>query len=598
MVGVVVEDKRAPAEAQDVPAVGRHQVGLGEHLVGRPGGHEPPGQQEEVVGLGGVGQVVGGYDDGPAPTALVGDHVEDALPGDDVEPRDRLVEQEHLGVLGQALGHEHPLALPAREGVERPVDQLAEVEGGDGVVDEGPIGGPQAAPRAEAGVAPHGDRLAHGHGEVGRDLGALEDVGHPPGRGVGQLEAAGAGGQQAGQGVEEGGLPRAVGPDQGGDRAGGDDEGRRGQRTVVAVGELEVGGGGGGSDSPSVPVAPTVIRVRTIPVLVAGSLVLALTACGDDASGSGAAGEGSPATVVVTTDLLGDIVGELVGDAATVEVVMPPGSSPHEFAPSARQAAEMRSADVLVVNGLGFEAGLQDAIEAAEDDGVTVLALTDLVPDLLPVEDHGDEEHADEHDHAEEGHAEEDHGDEHDHGDVDPHVFTDPARMAAAVAALGDELAEQVPALDTPAVADRVAGYVAQLEALDASIAALVATVPEDRRLLVTNHEVLGYFADRYDFTVVGAVLPSTTTLAEPSAAGLADLADEIAQLGVPAIFAETSSPNRLAEALAAEGTDVQVVELFGEALGPKGSGAATYLEMQRTNAERIVTALGGATGT
>ncbi len=114
--------------------------------------------------------------------------------------------------------------------------------------------------------------------------------------------------------------------------------------------------------------------------------------------------------------------------------------------------------------------------------------------------------------------------------------------------------------------------------------------------MLVTNHEVFGYFADRYGFEVLGTVIPSLSTLSEPSAQELADLADAVAAAGVPAVFAEASSPTALAEALAAEGTDVAVVELFSESLAGPGSGAATYVEMVRTNAQRIAAALARAT--
>lgn len=291
-------------------------------------------------------------------------------------------------------------------------------------------------------------------------------------------------------------------------------------------------------------------------IVVAG----ALSAC---STGDGA---GDGPQVVVTTSILGDVVANLVGDAATVEVVMPPGSDPHAFSPSARQAAAMREADVLVVNGLGFEVGLRDTIDAAEADGAVVVTAADAV-ETLPL-----------------GGV--------DGADPDPHFFTDPVRMADVVASLADSLARHVDGLDTPAYRDRVAAYVEDLGALDVEVVALLDRVPSERRVLVTNHEVLGYFADRYRFEVLGTVIPNGSTLAEPSAADLQALAAEIERVGVPAVFAETSSPARLAEALAREGTEVQVVELYTESLGPSGSDGATYLDMVRTNAERIAAAL------
>jgi zinc/manganese transport system substrate-binding protein len=319
-------------------------------------------------------------------------------------------------------------------------------------------------------------------------------------------------------------------------------------------------------------------------VLVA-AMVAALAACGDDdaatASDTTAAPEPtSDATVVVTTNILGDVVRTMVGDGATVEVVMPPNADPHDFAPSAQQAASMRSADALVVNGLGFEEGLVGTIEAVEADGVVVIAATDAIEPLEFTGAH-DAGHDDEGDDA--GHD--------DEGD-DPHLFTDPARMAEAVAHIADELAEHVDGLDTPDFRHRVAGYIGELEALDAEVEEILEAVPADRRVLVTNHDVFGYFADRYGFEVLGIIIPGGSTLAEPSPRDLAALAAEIEEEAVPAIFAEVSAPARLADALAGEGQEVEVVELFTESLGEAGSGGETYLEMVRTNAQRIADAL------
>lgn len=302
--------------------------------------------------------------------------------------------------------------------------------------------------------------------------------------------------------------------------------------------------------------------MRTVLARAAAALLVgavALAGCG----GSASSGDGP--RIVVTTSILGDVVERLVGDAAAVEVLMAPGTDPHDVAPSPRQVAAMRDADVLVVNGLGFEAALVDTIEAAEDDGVTVVTAADgTEPRSLPG------------------------------GDTpDPHFFTDPVAMRAVVSHLAERLAAEVEALDTPAFRSRADDYGAQLEALDAEVQALLDPVPPERRRLVTNHEVFGYFAARYGFEVLGAVVPGGSTLAEPSAADLDRLAATVREAGVPAIFAETSSPTRLADALAAEGADVEVVALYSESLGEPGSDGATYLDMVRTNARRIAAALG-----
>jgi zinc/manganese transport system substrate-binding protein len=284
---------------------------------------------------------------------------------------------------------------------------------------------------------------------------------------------------------------------------------------------------------------------------LATTLPLAAACGGDDQDA-----DAGP-TVVVTSTILGDIASELVGDAADVEVLLPIGADPHEFAPSTRQAEAMAEAELLVVNGGGFEAGLADAVEQAEESGTPVFTATDHT-ELL---------------------------------DGDPHIWTDPTRMVPVVDGLADALVAA--GLDEAAIRERAAGYTDALVEVDGEIDTLLAPIPPERRVLVTNHEVLAYFADRYGFEVVGTVIPAITTGAEPSAADLEDLAVVIDEQGVPAIFAETSSPTRLAEALAdASGDDVEVVTLFTESLGEPGSGAETYLDLLRTNASLVEGAL------
>jgi zinc/manganese transport system substrate-binding protein len=282
--------------------------------------------------------------------------------------------------------------------------------------------------------------------------------------------------------------------------------------------------------------------------VVLGILAIASSAaCADDGDETGRT------EIVVTTTILGDVVRNVVGDTADVEVVMPAGADPHEFSPSTRQAEAMGTADLLVVSGAGFEAGLDSAIDAAEDGGVKSFVAAEHV-DLLELE-----------------------------GADDPHIWTDPSRMAEVVDALGEALPER---------ADAAAAYAEELRSLDAEIEGLVADIPRERRVLVTNHEVLGYFADRYGFEVVGAVIPSVTTGAAASAADVEALADLLVAEGVPAVFAETTSSSELAQALADSVGGVEVVTLFTESLGGPGSGAETYIDMQRTNAGRIVEAL------
>ena len=272
--------------------------------------------------------------------------------------------------------------------------------------------------------------------------------------------------------------------------------------------------------------------------------------------------------VVVTTNILGDVASQVVGGEAEVMVLMRPNADPHSFDISAREAARILGADLLVSNGLGLEEGLQQHLDAAAAAGVPMLEAGDVV-DVLPYSG-GEAEGAD-----------------------DPHFWTDPARMIDLVGALEEAVAENVAGVDTAAVTASATAYTEQLEELDAGMASAFSAIPEARRSLVTNHHVFGYLAERFDFRIVGTVIPGGSTLAAPSASDLRDLVDAIDDAGVPTIFAESSQPDRLVQVLADEaGIDVAVVELFTESLSAPGEGADSYLTMMRTNTERIATGL------
>ncbi len=303
-------------------------------------------------------------------------------------------------------------------------------------------------------------------------------------------------------------------------------------------------------------------RTRLLVGLVVGLIVAVLVASGC----SGPDSTDRP-TITVTTTILGDVVGEIVGDQADVVVLMPSGADPHSFAISAKDAARLREADLLVSNGLGLEEGIATQLESAVADGVPQLSVGD---------------HADPLDFAVDGSA----------GLPDPHFWTDPDRMVLVVDALDDAL-DRVPGIDADRLEQRSNAYRDELAVLAGEMEAAFATIPPQHRALVTNHHVFGYFAERFDFQVVGAVVPSGTTLAAPSASDLADLAAAIRATGVPAIFADSSQPDRLAQVVAEEtGLDIEVIPLFTESLSPAGQGAETYLDMMRTNTSRIVDGL------
>lgn len=304
---------------------------------------------------------------------------------------------------------------------------------------------------------------------------------------------------------------------------------------------------------------------------------LALSGCTDSGSGSA---DGSAGTVVATTTVWGDISRQIVECAATgsVDVLMPIGVDPHDFSASSEDLALMVGADLVVANGLGLEEGLASALETARADGAEVLELAASL-DPIPFGAHGDE------------HDDEEGDDEHAEHSEDPHVWLDVARVAQAATLIGDEL--------TARTGDQAFGACgrdlqAELTDLDAQVLASLATVPAERRILVTDHDALGYFAQAYDFTVAGVVIPGGSTLAQPSSAELAALVAVVRDAGVPAVFANVANPTALVDALAREVGDIAVVPLYVGSLGEPGSGADTYQGMMRTNAERVAGALAG----
>lgn len=324
-------------------------------------------------------------------------------------------------------------------------------------------------------------------------------------------------------------------------------------------------------------------------LLVAGAAatVLVLASCSPSTQDEIAddSAETSPATaqaqdapsVVVTTTVLGSVVGEILtcalGDDSSLSVLMPLGADPHDFQASSAQVALMAGADLVVVNGLGLEEGVLDAVENVEADGVSVLEIAALV-DPLPF---GEE------------HSEEESHDDHGHGEFDPHFWFDMERMALAAELIGAELAVNGDE-SFASCGESVAG---EIRATDVLVADTLSSVQEANRVLVTDHDALGYLAERYDFDVVGVVIPGGSTLGDANSSDLADLVATIQNEGVRAIFGNTAGSPALLETLAAEvGGDVQVVELFVGSLGGPGFGAESYAELMTTNATRIASAL------
>lgn len=290
---------------------------------------------------------------------------------------------------------------------------------------------------------------------------------------------------------------------------------------------------------------------------------LSLAACG---SSSGAKASNGKPTVIATTSIMGDLVQQVGGDAVNVDVLIPRGADPHDFEPSASQAARLRDASLVVANGLGLEERLESTLQSAANDGANVFEVGPLVDPLTrPGSDQ-----------------------------PDPHFWLDPDRMSRAASLVADELARTTN-IDRSTLDANAAAY--SLAALNAGVeaTAILDTVPETQRLLVTNHDALEYFANRFHFKVIGTIIPGGSTLAEPSASDLRDLVATIQSSGVNAIFSESTTSSKLAETVARElGKKIEVVELSTDTLGEPGSPTSTYQGLITTTARLIANGLNG----
>lgn len=297
----------------------------------------------------------------------------------------------------------------------------------------------------------------------------------------------------------------------------------------------------------------------------------AFSACGDDGEG----GNGDDRlTVVATIAPVEALARAVAGDRASVRVLAGTGVDPHDFELSPQDRRVLDEADLVIRIGLGIDAFA---------DGVHDRRLLTLSEGLRLREGSAHEEHEDEaHDSEDEEHAE---------GEYDPHVWHDPENAKLMATAIANRLAELDPANAATFRANAEA-LNARLDEADRRIRELIESIPPENRKIVTNHDSIGYFLDRYGLAFVGAVIPSQTTSAEPSAGQIAALIDTIKREGVKAIFAESSLDPAVARQVAAD-TGVTIVDdLYADSLGAPGSGADTIEGMLVANAEKIAAAL------
>ncbi|MFZ9693690.1 MAG: metal ABC transporter solute-binding protein, Zn/Mn family [Candidatus Nanopelagicales bacterium] len=285
----------------------------------------------------------------------------------------------------------------------------------------------------------------------------------------------------------------------------------------------------------------------------------------------------SAVRVVVSTNILGDIVSEIVScGGGSTEVLMPIGASAHDFSVSSQQVVDMTTADLVVLNGLGLESGLKKVIDNVEAEGGRVFEVGEGIEPLEVSSAGVIEEHS--HDH------------EHEHGEFDPHFWLDMGRMAKAALLIGRELSNVTTDPNYEKCAKEVSEKILTKET---SLVEKLNQIPEEKRLLVVDHESFNYFAAAYDFEVVGSLIPSISDNAQPSSDELAALISLIQERSIAAIFVGSENTKKLATALTTEiGRPIAVSTLYEGSLGTKESEASTYLKMMEFNVDTIVKAL------
>ncbi|NLF50383.1 MAG: zinc ABC transporter solute-binding protein [Leptolinea sp.] len=317
------------------------------------------------------------------------------------------------------------------------------------------------------------------------------------------------------------------------------------------------------------------------PVLAFG-IATFMAGCQVKSNESSTSPEATGIKVTAAESFIADIAQNVAGDRFVVDTLIPLGMDLHAFEPIPSDMARLAESDVVIINGGGLEGWLEDVIANSGGDFRVIEASAGL---QSRDPNHGHEEQGENETH--EG-QEEENEEGHHHGDIDPHFWLDPINTIQYVENIRFGLIEADPE-GKDIYTKNAENYIHQLTELDAFIRQQVETIPVEKRLIVTNHENFGYFADRYGFEVVGTIIPSVNTGSSPSAQQLARLIDDIRDTGVSAIFLETGINRQMAEQVSAE-TNIKVVtDLYSHTLTEAGGEAPTYIDMMKYNTRRIV---------
>jgi manganese/zinc/iron transport system substrate-binding protein len=306
--------------------------------------------------------------------------------------------------------------------------------------------------------------------------------------------------------------------------------------------------------------------------LLLGVLVALLAACGTaPAADSAPIGE-RRVRVTTTTNFITDTVSRIGGDRVEVTGLMGAGVDPHLYRASADDVRALREADLVLYGGLHLEGRMADLFTELSRRRPVTAVTKDMPHDQLLSPPAGLAT------------------------EFDPHVWFDVTLWEQASRTIAAALSEVDPA-HAPTYQANLDTYLRELTALDAFVRERIATIPADRRLLVTSHDAFGYFGRRYGMEVAG--IQGISTAAEATTADIERVAALLAQRRLPAVFVESSVPRQTIDALVAaaaqRGVTVRVGEqLFTDAAGNPGTPEGTYVGMVRANTERIVAGLTG----
>ena len=268
--------------------------------------------------------------------------------------------------------------------------------------------------------------------------------------------------------------------------------------------------------------------------------------------------------VLATESFLGDIAQNVAGERIRIETLIPFDVDPHEFEPRPQDITEITQSQVLIINGLGYEAWLKKTLDNIGGQQLLVVATSGLTPNLDP---------------------------SGEHPDGDPHMWMNPLNVIKYVESIRDGLSQADPE-GKDVYTKNADAYIAKLNDLDRWVKNELEQLPAEKRLLVTNHDALGYFSQAYNFQVVGAVIPGVTDAGSPSAREMADLIEMIKSSGARAIFLDIGENQKLAEQIAAE-TGIKVVsDLYVESISAPDGPAPTYIDMIKHDVSEIVSIL------